>query len=315
MQTFAPGGRVTTAHAVAAGQRLSWRRLTTIVGFLLPAGVLYSLFVLFPLIQAGYYGLYRWKGLGPLQDYVGLRNFDQVLHDDVFRQALGHNFIILGLSLTVQLPLALGLALLVGRKMRGRAFFRTIFFLPYVLSEVVTGVIWSFMLQPESGINDLLVTLFPGYEPHGWLGDPDMVIFAIFVVITWKFFGFHLILYVAGLQNIPSELEDAARIDGASAARVVRDVTVPLLGPTIRLSVFLSAVGSLQFFDLIWVMTTGGPVNGSETMATYMYKFGFQRFALGYGAAVSLVIFLICFGFSLLYQRLVLRRDFSSPLF
>jgi raffinose/stachyose/melibiose transport system permease protein len=314
MQSIAPGGRVATAHAVAGWRRLNLRKTSTVAAFLLPAAAVYSLFVIFPLLQAGYYALYRWKGLGPLQDYVGLDNFDRVIHDEVFRRALTHNLAILGLSITVQLPLALCLALVVGRKMRARAFFRTVFFLPYVLSEVVTGVIWSFIYHPQSGINSLIGAVFPSYKPIGWLGDRNLVLLALFVVITWKFVGFHIILYMAGLQNIPPELEEAALIDGATNLRVIRDVTIPLLGPTIRLSVFLSALGSLQFFDLIWVMTTGGPVYASETMATYMYKFSFQRFALGYGAAVSLIIFSICFSFSLLYQRFVMRRDYASPL-
>ncbi|MFL5760952.1 MAG: carbohydrate ABC transporter permease [Thermomicrobiales bacterium] len=313
MQTLAPPGQVAVTRPVAGARRLNLRRALTITLFLLPAASLYSLFVLFPLVQAGYYGLYKWKGLGPLTDYVGLENFNKILHDEVFRQALGHNLIILILSVTVQLPLAILLALLVGRKMRGRAFFRTVFFLPFVISEVVTGVIWSFLYHPQTGINDLLSFLIPGFQPRGWLGDPNTVLYALFVVITWRYVGFHIILYLAGLQNIPREVEEAALIDGASQIRVARDITIPLLGPTIRLSVFLSVIGSLQFFDLIWVMTTGGPVNASHTMATYMYRFGFVGFHLGYGAAVSVVIFVICFGFSLCYQRFVMRRDYAGP--
>jgi raffinose/stachyose/melibiose transport system permease protein len=252
--------------------------------------------------------------LGPLTNYVGLQNFDKVIHDEVFRGALQHNLVILALSLTVQLPLALFLALMVRGNIRGRAFFRTVIFLPYVLSEVVTGLIWSFLFHPQSGLNSLFGAIFPDYHNRGWLGDPDQVLLCIFVVITWKYLGFHFVLYLAGLQNIPRELEEAALIDGASTRRAIRDVTIPLLGPTIRLSIFLSALGSLQFFDLVWAMTKGGPVNASQTMATYMYQFGFVRFALGYGAAVSVVIFIICFGFSLAYQRFVMRRDYAAPV-
>jgi raffinose/stachyose/melibiose transport system permease protein len=314
MQTLAPSGQVAVARPVTGTKRLNFRRMLTITAFLLPAGFVYSLFVLFPLVQAGYYGLYKWKGLGPLANYVGLGNFDKIVHDEIFREALGHNLIILGLSIVLQLPLALSLALLVGRKMHGRAFFRTVFFLPYVLSEVVTGVIWRFLYHPQTGINDLLEFVIPGFQPRGWLADPNTVLFALFAVITWRYMGFHIILYIAGLQNIPREIEEAAKIDGASHLRAIRDVTIPLLGPTIRLSIFLSAIGSLQFFDLIWVMTTGGPVNASHTMATYMYRFGFQGFALGYGAAVSLVIFFVCFSFSVCYQRFVMRRDYAGPL-
>lgn len=313
MRTFTATGTMSGTRLAGRGRR-DYRRIATILVFLLPAAATYSLFVFYPLVQASYYGLFKWNGLGPLDDYVGLDNFSRVLRDEVFRRALWHNLVILGLSLVIQLPLALGLALALGRQMRGRAFFRTVFFLPFVLSEVVTGVVWAFLYHPDSGINNLLSSVIPGYERHGWLGDTRTVLLALFVVITWKYIGFHFVLYVAGLQNIPRDLEEAAQIDGASRLRVVRDVTIPLLGPTIRLSIFLSALGALQFFDLIWVMTTGGPVNASETMATYMYKFGFQRFALGYGAAVSVVIFVICFGFALAYQALVMRRDYVNPV-
>jgi raffinose/stachyose/melibiose transport system permease protein len=313
MQTIAPSGRIAAARPIAGTRRRDLRKVIAVTAFLLPATAVYSLFVLFPIVQAGYYGLYKWKGLGPLTNYVGLDNFDRVIHDEVFRRALEHNLVILALSVTIQLPIALALALLVRRGIHGRAFFRTVFFLPYVLSEVVTGLIWSFIYHPQSGLNSLLAAILPGYHPRGWLGDTRTVLLCIFVVITWKYLGFHFILYLAGLQNIPRELEEAALIDGATSKRAIWDVTIPLLGPTIRLSVFLSALGSLQFFDLVWAMTKGGPVNASETMATYMYSFGFQRFALGYGAAVSLVIFVLCFGFSLLYQGIVMRRDYAAP--
>lgn len=311
MHVQAQGSAVTSS--VPRGKRpIDWRRVLTVVLFLSPAIAFYALLVLFPLVQAGYYGLFKWNGLGPATDFIGLDNFRAVLNDEIFRKAVSHNLIILALSLFVQLPLALALALIVGREMKGRAFFRTIFFLPYVLSEVVTGVVWQFLYQPQSGINEFLGSIFPSWEPRSWLGNPDTVLYALFVVITWKFIGFHIILYMAGLQGIPREFEEAAQLDGASPFRVTRDITIPLLGPTIRLTIFLSALGSLQFFDLIWIMTTGGPVNSSHTMATYMYDFGFRRFQLGYGAAVSLIIFVICFGFALVYQRLVMRRDYDG---
>jgi len=308
-----------TSHADAAQpivvshrKRINRGYLVTAAAFLLPSAILYGLFVFFPLFQAFYYGLYDWNGLGPLEDYVGLQNYRDVLSDEIFRNALRHNLIILFLSLLIQLPLALGLALVVGRKMPGRAFFRTVFFLPYVLSEVVTGVLWSFLYQPRTGLNELFGKIIPGYTSIGWLSDPNIVLYSLFIAITWKFVGFHFILYLAGLQSIPEELEESARLDGASNLRVIRDITIPLLGPTVRLTVFLSAIGSLQFFDLIWVMTEGGPIDSSQTMATYMYKFSFQRFALGYGAAASLIIFLICFVFALLYMRFFMNRDYAG---
>jgi raffinose/stachyose/melibiose transport system permease protein len=181
-----------------------------------------------------------------------------------------------------------------------------------VLSEVVTGVIWNFIYRPQGGlINALVQMIAPGSEPSALLADPKTVLYALFVVITWKYFGYHMILYIAGLQNIPAEIEEAAAIDGCSRLQTLRYITLPLLGSTVRLSIYLSVLGSLQFFDLIWVMTTGGPVGASDTMATYLYKYGFQRFQLGYGSAVAVILFLICFSFSLLYQRFAMRRDFE----
>ena len=283
-----------------------------IIGFLLPAAILYSGLVLLPVIQAIYYSFWRWNGLGPLQNFIGLANYTRLLNDRVFIGALGHNLQLVALSIIIQLPLALGLALLVRGIVRGRATFRTIFFMPFVLSEVVTGVIWNFIYRPDGGlINSLLQSIAPSLKETALLANPNTVLYALFGVITWKFFGYHMILYIAGLQNIPAELEEAAQIDGCGKLQTLRYITIPLLGNTIRLSIYLSVLGSLQFFDLVWVMTTGGPVSASDTMATYLYKFGFQRFQLGYGSAIAVVIFLICFSFSLIYQRVAMRRDFE----
>jgi len=292
--------------------RVQWSKVATIVGFLLPAAVIYIGLVLLPVAQAIYYSFYRWNGLGPLQNFVGLANYTRIVNDRVFLGALGNNLQLLVLSLIVQLPIALGLALLVRHNLRGRAIFRTVFFLPFVLSQVVTGVIWNFVYLPQGGlISTVFLMIFPGATPPAFLAQPTTVLYALFMVITWKFFGFHMILYTAGLQNIPAELEEAAQIDGCNRLQALRYITIPLLGSTIRLTIYLSVLGSLQFFDLIWIMTTGGPVNASDTMATYLYKFGFLRFQLGYGSAVAVIMFVLCFGFSLFYQRVVMRRDFE----
>jgi raffinose/stachyose/melibiose transport system permease protein len=296
------------------GLRFRPQRALTIALFLLPAAALYILLVIYPVIQAAYFGFYKWNGLGPATDFVGLENYIRILSDDIFLGAISHNLTLIALSLVTQLPLALGCALLVGRALRGRSIFRMIYFLPFVLSEVVTGLIWSFIYHPRAGLlNWILSVILPGWVPPSWLGTPNaLVLGAIFVVITWKYFGYHMILYVAGLQNIPSEVEEAAQIDGASGWQVIRYVIIPLLGPTIRLTVYLSVLGSLQIFDLIWVMTQGGPANVSNTMATYMYQFGFLRSQLGYGSSIAVIMFVICFGFSLFYQQRVMRRDFGE---
>ena len=282
-------------------------KLTTIALFLLPALVLYGLLVIFPIVQAIHYSGYKWSGLGPLDDFVGLDNFKRALQDDVFRGAVKHNLIIAALSLCVQLPFALGVALLVNARLKGRALLRLLFFAPFVLSEVITAVVFNLMLQPDGLVSAA------GLHPD-WLGNTSIVLYTCFVVISWKYFGFHMIIYLAGLQQIPHELEEAALIDGARRWQVFRYVTLPLLGPTIRISVFLSIIGALQVFDLVWVMTGGGPVNASNTMAIYVVDWGFKRFQFGYASAVAVIMLAISLVFALLYQRFVLRRDIEGAL-
>jgi raffinose/stachyose/melibiose transport system permease protein len=288
----------------------------TIVLFLAPAFVFFLVFVIYPILQSVYYSLFNWKGFGPAVDFVGLNNYVGILSDQIFLKAVKNGLLIVALSLTLQLPLSLALALMVGRDLPGRTFFRTIFFMPYVFSEVITAIMWQSLYNPdpERGLINALLVLIPGVKAQAWLGDPNMVMACIFVVLTWKYFGLHMLLYMAGLQNIPAEIEEAARIDGADRRQLLTYITLPLLGGTIRTTVYLSAIGSLQQFILIWIMTKGGPVNASEVMATYMYRFGFVRFWLGYGCAVAIVMFLICLIFSLVYQRMARQPDYLSGM-
>jgi raffinose/stachyose/melibiose transport system permease protein len=278
-----------------------------------PALVLFVCFVLAPILVAGYYSLHEWDGFGALEP-VGLRNYGDALSDDVFQKAVGHNLIIVALSLVVQLPLSIGLALLLNRRLRGRAFLRLVVFAPYVLSEAITAVIWLLLLQPDGFVDEFLRTIGLGGLVQEWLADGGIVLYTLFAVITWKYIGFGIILLLAGLQSIPEELREAARLDGASAWETTRHIVLPLLGPTIRIWIFLSVIGSLQLFDLVWIMTLGGPANASNTMATYLIDRGFRRYEFGYGSAVAVILFVICFAFALLYQRYALRRDTAGAV-
>jgi len=310
MQTTLPG------QSALGTQQTRFRRRAldnlTIALFLAPALVVFLTFVVYPILQSVYYSLFNWKGFGPAVDWVGLDNYVSILSDQIFMKAVGNGLLIVVLSLVIQLPMSLALALMVGRDLPGRAFFRTIFFMPYVISEVITAIMWLGLYNPdpERGFFNALLVLIPGVNAQAWLGDTSQVMACLFVVLTWKYFGLHMLLYMAGLQNIPAEIEEAARIDGANRRQLLGYITLPLLGGTIRTSVYLSVIGSLQQFILVWIMTKGGPVNASEVMATYMYRFGFVRFWLGYGCAVALVMFLICLAFSVVYQRLARQPDY-----
>jgi len=283
--------------------------------FLAPALILFLLFVVYPIFRSIYFSMYDWNGLGPAVDFVGLGNFKTILTDKVFIKALWNVLLIIVFSLGLQLPLALALAVLVGRNLPGRGLFRTIFFMPYVLSEVNVAIMWMLLYNPDPdrGLLNAIVVLF-GVKPIGWLSSTDIVLLSVFIALTWKYFGFHMLLDLAGLQNIPLELEEAARIDGANSFQNFFYITLPLLGSTIRTSVYMSVLGSIQQFILVWIMTKGGPVNASETLSTYMYRFGFVRFELGYGSAVAIYMFLLCLIFSLIYQRLTRQPDYLTGL-
>ena len=292
------------------------RDYLTIALFLLPAFILFLVFIIYPILRSVYFSTFNWNGLGPAVNFVGISNYKQILSDKIFMKAVENCLLIVAFSLFLQLPLSLGLAIMVGRDLPGRAFFRAIFFLPYVLSEVITAIIWLglFNPDPDRGFINAILVLIPGVKALPFLGDTHTVLACIFVVLTWKYFGLHMLLYLAGLQNIPREIEEAALIDGANRWQLVRYITVPLLGSTIRTTIQLSVLGSLTQFNLIWIMSKGGPVNASESMATYMYRFGFIRFWLGYGSAVALVMLLVCLVFSVAYQRLNRQPDYLGGL-
>jgi raffinose/stachyose/melibiose transport system permease protein len=203
---------------------------------------------------------------------------------------------------------------MLNRRFPGRWVFRLLFFLPYVLSEAVTGIVFRLLLQPDGFVDAAMRGVGLGGLVQDWLGDPAIVMYTLFVIISWKYFGFHMILMLAGLQGIPKELEEAARIDGAGRREVFRYVTLPLLGPTIRVSVFLSIIGALQLFDMVWVTTNGGPLTASTTMAISMFKAGFKSQAMGYGSALAVLLFIVSLVIALAYQRLVLRRDTEGAL-
>jgi raffinose/stachyose/melibiose transport system permease protein len=286
------------------------RERLEIVFFVTPALLLMAVFVAWPVITAARMSFYRWRGFGPMDEYVGWRNFALVLQDPVFRDAVLHNLTIVGLSILVQLPLGLAVALLLNRRIRGRGLVRTIIFVPYVVAEVIAGVVWFQLLQPGYGLIDTILDGIGITPPEqGFLGTPDLALWTIFVVLTWKYLGLAILLFLAGLQAIPDDVYEAAQLDGATWWQTQRRIAIPLIGPTIRTWCFLSMIGSLQLFEMVWVMTGGGPANATSTMATYLVNQGTQRGNFGIAGAASILLFVIAFAMALAYHLLVLRRD------
>jgi raffinose/stachyose/melibiose transport system permease protein len=281
--------------------------------FVGPALTIFVVFVVWPIVRALQFSLYRWKGFGPLVDFVGLQNYVSVLTNDVFIGAFTHNMVIVVLSILIQLPVGLAIALLLNRKMRGQGVLRTVIFVPYVLSEVIAGVVWFQLLQPQYGVVDTLLGAVGISGPEeGWLGTPDVALYTVFVVLTWKYLGLAVLLFLAGLQGVPDELMEAAQIDGASWWQVQRWVTVPLLGPTLRTWGFLSMIGAIQLFDMVWILTGGGPANSTTTMATFLITEGTKRYNYGIATAASVILFAVALVLALLYQVFVLRRDVAE---
>ncbi|MBF0815148.1 sugar ABC transporter permease [Microbacterium paludicola] len=300
----ATGGRRTQASAA------QWRKRAEIAFFVGPALILFALFVVWPIITAVQMSLYKWRGFGPMVDFVGLGNYISVLTNDVFTDALVHNLIIIVGSILLQLPLGLAIALLLNRKMWGQGLLRTIIFVPYVLAEVIAGVVWFQLLQPQYGVIDtILKAIGLSGPPQGFLGTPDLALWTVLVVLTWKYLGLAVILFLAGLQGVPEDLYEAAQLDGASWWQVQRKITIPLLGPTMRTWAFLSMIGSLQLFDMVWILTQGGPANATTTMATFLIDQGTRRQNFGIAGAASVVLFVIALVLAVAYQQFILSRD------
>ncbi|OZB48131.1 MAG: sugar ABC transporter permease [Cellulomonas sp. 14-74-6] len=316
----AVGGGARTAPSPARrprrGSGPDWRKRLEITLLSGPAILIFLTFVIVPVLMAAYYGFYKWKGFGRPTNFVGLHNYVVIFQDPTFHQALLHNGFIVVLSLVIQGPAAVALALLLNQKMRGRSIVRVLIFVPYVISEVIVGTGWSLMLQTAGAVNDVLIKIGLIHHPIDWLSDPRLAIWSLMLIISWKYIGFAVILFLAGLQSIPEELFEAASIDGAGYWQTQRRITLPLLGPTIRIWAFLSIIGSLQLFDLVYIVW-GQYVSstaGTSTMATYMVTNGRNAGNYGYGNAVAVVLFVISLVIALIYQRFVLRRDTEGAL-
>ncbi len=305
----AAGPAPTPKKSKRSASRRKWLEISLFAG---PALIVFLLFVILPIVLAAVYSFFNWNGLTPLERFIGFDNYVRAFSDPLFVRAIGNNFSILLASILIQGPLAIAVALLLNRKLRGRTFIRAAIFVPYVLAEVIAGLSWKLLLSPNGGVNNLLEAIGLGEFTQPWLANPDIALWVMFGILTWKYLGFAILLMLAGLQGVPEELQEAAAIDGASWWQTQWHITLPLLGPTIRIWVFLSMIGSLQLFDMVWVTTRGGPVGATNTMAVYMIQYGQGQ--PGYGSAIAVILFVISLVVALVYQRFVMRRDLAGAV-
>ncbi|MZQ82277.1 ABC transporter permease subunit [Paenibacillus sp. 5J-6] len=276
---------------------------------LLPALVLYLFFVIVPIFWSAYYGFFDWKGIGAAK-FIGLDNYVEVLQDPIFWKSFKNNMLIVAASVFGQVPIAMILALLLMKSTYFQRVIRASVFMPMVLSSVVVGIIWGYIYHPQIGIlNFLLEGVGLESWKKAWLSDPKVSMFALMVPIIWNYIGPYMIMFIAALQNISPEIEDAAQLDGVGPVRKLFAVTLPMIWDTVKVAVVLCISGSLKAFDLIYVMTGGGPAHSTELLASYMYNSTFNVYRFGFGSAISTAIIILSLILIVGSQRLM-KRDY-----
>lgn len=291
---------------------MHYHKYRLIVPFLLPSLLLYAVFVLYPYAQAFYNSLTRWRGVSANKTFVWFENYQKLFNDDIFLTALKHNGQMLVVLPVVTLSLALifaGLFAQAGRAVRGGNFYRIVYFFPQVMSVVIIGVLWQYVYNPRYGLlNGTLRALGLDGLTRSWLGDPDTVLWAIAAVIVWQSVGFYMVIFIAGMQSIPTSFYEAATLDGANRWTSFRDITVPLLWDHIRLAVVYIGIAALDLFTIVQVMTEGKPNHASDVVARYMYDVAFRQSQFGYASAIGVVLLIMTLILSIITLRFTQRE-------
>jgi multiple sugar transport system permease protein len=286
------------------------RRRNALIGwsFILPNFVGFAVLTLVPVIALFYLAFTSWNAFGTAP-WVGLDNFTRLIGDTSFHTSLTNTVYYTVFHIPLTLAASLGLALLLNRKLRGVAFFRTAAFFPYITSIVAIAVVWNMLFSPEFGPINQLLSFLGVQDPPGWTTSADWSMPAVIIVATWREMGYYMLLFLAGLQTIPPELYEAARVDGANAWQRFRNVTIPSLRPTTFLVMVLLTIGSFKIFDLILVMTNGGPGQSTLVLSQFIYQKGFVENQFGYASASSIVLFAICLAITILQFVVNKRRE------
>jgi raffinose/stachyose/melibiose transport system permease protein len=264
----------------------------SIMLFLAPAFFFYLSFSFIPIFQSFWISLFHID-LGS-KTWVGLSNYSRMLQDGLFIQSLGHIFILLAIVVIISLPSAFVIAWILSQKIRGSGFVRSIMYIPNLLSTVATGTVWIYLFHNQYGMVNRILSLFGIQETDSLLANPKTVMYAIGIVMAWHSVGFYIILFMVAIQNIPQDILDSAKVDGLNQWQRVRYITLPLIVPTIEITLVLVSTGVFKSFDYIFVLTAGGPNHASEVISSYMYIVGFQYNDLGYAASIGLVLFFLC---------------------
>lgn len=274
--------------------------------FVLPAFILFFAMVILPILMSGYYSLLEWDGMSK-GVFIGLKNYVELFtsYNKAFPKALKNSIILAVMSVCIQLPISLVLALILARGIKGEKFYRTVYFMPVIISTVVIGQLWQKVYHYEYGMVNIVLRKF-GLENlvHDWLGDTKTALICVFLVVVWQYIGYHMLLMYSSAKSIPEDLYEAAKIDGANEITTAFKITIPLMKPILNVCVTYAIVGSLKIFDLVYVLTGGGPLKSTEVPSTLMYTTIFFRNEYGYGSAMAIFIVIECLVFTVLVQKL-----------
>ena len=280
--------------------------------FLLPALILFCGVLIAPIGASAYYSLFNWKGPGAEKIFIGLAKYKELFTSNRlhFTKALVNSLLLAVLSVGLQLPLALALALTLGKKIKGERLFLSVYFMPVLISTVVIGQLWAKIYDPSYGIlNAFLRSVGLENWAQIWLGDKKTALGAVLVPTLWQYVGYHMLLLYAGVKSVPTELREAAMLDGATDGQVNRYIVLPYIKPIIRISVIFAVTDSLKSFDLIYVLTNGGPLHATEVPSTLMIRMLFIAKRYGIGSAIAVLLIVLCFGFALLISAIFREED------
>ncbi len=282
-----------------------------IIIFLLPALILFCGVLIAPIGASLYYSFFDWKGIGP-KTFIGISNYRELFTSNAigFLKALRNSLLLAALSVFLQLPLALLLALALGRKIKGERAFLSVYFMPVLISTVVIGQLWLKIYNPDYGVlNTFLRAIGRDDLAQIWLGQKETALGAVFVPTLWQYVGYHMLLLYAGVKSVPAELREAAMLDGATNRQVDRYIVLPYIKPILRISVIFAVTGSLKSFDLIYVLTNGGPLHATEVPSTLMISMLFLRNRYGMGSTIAVMLIALCFAFALIISAIFKEKE------
>jgi raffinose/stachyose/melibiose transport system permease protein len=277
-----------------------------ILFFVLPALLFFLVLIFVPIVVSVYYSLLKWNGTPGTEVFIGLKNYIDMFTDDqnYFLSALKNAALLAILSVCIQLPIALALALIIARKTKGEGLFRSIYFIPVILSTAVLGQLWVRIYHADYGLlNNILETIGLGSWTRGWLGDETTALAAAFFVMIWQYIGYHMLLMYSQIKTIPASLYEAAEIDGATNFQIATKITFPLIKPMIKVCTIFAVIGSLKTFDLILVLTKGGPLHSTEVPTFSMFRTIIYEGRFGMGSAMAIFILIECLIFTILIMR------------